>query len=223
MSHDLDQVEEAVKAAPDRSWVGDVPREVSADTLARLEGYAAEIFATFGMEMDSPSTKDTPRRFIQAMADVTRGYEGDPKLLTIFPTECRGGPDCRISQIVEGPIPFFALCEHHALPFYGFAHVAYIAHEHIVGLSKLTRLVNVYARRFTVQERVGQEVADWMVHQLKPHGVAVHLSAIHMCTRMRGVRDQTSRTSSSYWRGAYEEDPALRQEFLVTVARNALG
>ncbi len=223
MSDESGQLGRAEKSGPDRSWIGDTRRELTPETLARFEGYALEIFAAFGMELGSPSTKDTPRRFIQALADVTRGYEGDSKLLTIFPTECRGGPDCRISQIVEGPIPFFSLCEHHALPFYGFAHVAYIAHEHIVGLSKLTRLVNVYSRRFTVQERVGQEVADWMVHQLEPHGVAVHLSAIHLCTRMRGVRDETSRTSSSYWRGAYEEDPALRQEFLSAVSRNPLG
>jgi GTP cyclohydrolase I len=193
------------------------------EVLTRLEGYAAEIFATLGMDLRTPATRETPRRFIRAMVDSTRGYDGDAKLLTVFPTECRGGPDCRISQIIEGPIPFYSLCEHHALPFHGFAHVAYIAHEHIVGLSKLTRLVNVYARRFTVQERLGQEVADWMMDQLLPHGVAVHLSATHLCTRMRGVRDETTRTNSSYWRGAYEADPALRQEFLSTVSRGALA
>jgi GTP cyclohydrolase I len=187
--------------------------------VARLEEHAAEILRTLGMNFDTPGTRNTPRRFVRALVDATVGYDGDPKLLTIFPTECQGGPDCRISQIIEGPIPFYSLCEHHSLPFHGFAHVAYIAHEHIVGLSKLTRLVNVYARRFTVQERVGQEIADWMVDQLRPHGVAVHLSATHLCTRMRGVRNETTRTNSSVWRGAYEEDAALRAEFLTTVGR----
>ena len=88
--------------------------------------------------------------------------------MTAFPTECRGGPDCRISQVVEGPIPFFSLCEHHSLPFFGKAYVGYIAHEHILGLSKLTRLVRLFARRFTVQERIGQQLADGLERILAP-------------------------------------------------------
>ena len=80
-----------------------------------MEASAAEIFASLGMDLATSSTQETPRRFVRAMYDATIGYEGDPKLLTVFPTECRGGSDCEISQIIEGPIPFFALCEHHAL------------------------------------------------------------------------------------------------------------
>jgi hypothetical protein len=83
----------------------------------RFDGVLAEIFSAFGMDLDTPATKDTPRRFLKALFDSTMGYEGDPKLLTAFPTECRGGSDCRISQIIEGPISFFSLCEHHSLPF----------------------------------------------------------------------------------------------------------
>jgi GTP cyclohydrolase I len=172
------------------------------------------------MNLDTASTRDTPRRFVKAMFDATVGYEGDPKLLTVFPTECRGGADCEISQVIEGPIPFFALCEHHALAFHGVAHVAYIAHEHVIGLSKLTRLVRLFARRFTVQERIGQQVADWLVENLQPHGVAVYLEAVHLCTQMRGVREQQSSTSVSFWRGAYEGNVALRQEFLGTLWRS---
>ncbi|MGA9775274.1 MAG: GTP cyclohydrolase I FolE [Candidatus Dormiibacterota bacterium] len=193
------------------------PRLPDPEVWSRFEGYAAEIFSALGMDLETPATRDTPRRFLRALYDATLGYDGDPKLLTVFPTECRGGADCRISQIIEGPIPFFSVCEHHALPFHGTAHIAYIAHEHIVGISKLTRLVQVYSRRFTVQERIGQEIADWMVAQLLPHGVAVHLEAAHLCTQMRGVRDERSRTSTTFWRGAYEEDSELRQEFLGTV------
>ncbi|MHB1576082.1 MAG: GTP cyclohydrolase I [Candidatus Dormibacteria bacterium] len=212
-----------VGAARDGLWRGDDPRQLTPEVVARMEGQAAEILSTLGMDLNTTATRDTPRRFIRALIDSTMGYDGDAKLLTVFPTECRGGPDCRISQIIEGPIPFYSLCEHHSLPFHGYAHIAYVAHEHIVGLSKLTRLVNVYARRFTVQERLGQEIADWMMEQLRPHAVAVHLSATHLCTRMRGVRNETTRTNSSYWRGAYEEDAALRGEFLATVERGALG
>ena len=114
-----------------------------------------------------------------ALLEATAGYEGDPKLLTVFETECRGGPDCRLSQVIEGPIQFYALCEHHALPFHGQAYVGYIAHERIIGISKLTRLVRLFARRFTVQERVGQQIADALEAMLAPHGVAVYLQAHH--------------------------------------------
>jgi len=156
-------------------------------------------------------------RFLRALFDATSGYEGDAKLLTAFPTECHGGPDCSISQVIEGPIEFFSLCEHHALPFHGHAYIGYIAHEQIIGISKLTRLVRLFARRFTVQERVGVEIADELVRVLQPHGVAVHLNAMHLCTQMRGVREGHSRTWTSFWRGNYEQDPQLRTEFLQTV------
>ena len=195
-------------------WEQVRPRPIPPEQWKKFEGYISEIFETFGMDLATPGTTRTAERFLMALFDSTAGYEGDPKLLTAFPTECRGGPDCRISQVIEGPISFFALCEHHALPFYGRAHVGYIAHENIIGISKLTRLVRLFARRFTVQERIGQEVADTLVRALEPHGVAVHLEAVHLCTQMRGVREEQSRTWTSFWRGNYEDDPALRDEFL---------
>src|SRR5258706_14113987 len=117
----------------------------------KFEGYAGEIFKAFGMDLETPGTKTTPARFLHALFEATSGYEGAPKLLTAFPTECHGGPDCSISQVIEGPIEFFSLCEHHALPFHGHAYIGYIAHEEIIGISKLTRLVRLFARRFTVQ------------------------------------------------------------------------
>jgi GTP cyclohydrolase IA len=190
-------------------------RDVSDKQLRRFEGYAAEMFAAFGMDLDSPATVDTPRRFVRALFDATEGYGGDPKLLTAFETECRGGPDCRLSQVIEGPIQFYSLCEHHALPFYGNAYVGYIAHEQIIGISKLTRLVRIYARRFSVQERIGQQVADTLEAMLQPHGVAVYLEAHHLCTQMRGVQEGASLTRTTFWRGEYDDNPALRSEFFV--------
>jgi GTP cyclohydrolase I len=195
------------------------PRSVTLEQWKRFQRYVAEIFGTFGMDLETPGTSRTPERFLKALLDSTAGYEGDPKLLTAFPTECRGGSDCRISQIIEGPISFFALCEHHALPFHGVAHVGYVAHENIIGISKLTRLVRLFARRFTVQERIGQQVADALVELMKPHGVAVHLEAVHLCTQMRGVREEGSSTWTSFWRGTYDEDPELRRSFLQAVTR----
>ncbi|HET7093294.1 MAG TPA: GTP cyclohydrolase I [Thermomicrobiales bacterium] len=190
-------------------------RVVSDEQMRRFEAQAAEMFAAFGMDLDTPSTADTPRRFVRALFDATKGYDGDPKLVTVFETECRGGADCRSSQVIEGPIHFFALCEHHALPFVGRAYVGYIAHERIIGISKLTRLVRLFARRFTVQERIGQQIADTLEAILQPHGVAVYLEAEHLCTQMRGVQEASALTRTTFWRGAYDDDPALRSEFFV--------
>ena len=196
-------------------WERTSERNIDEATWTRFEGYVAEIFSTLGMDLNTPGTQRTPERFLIALAESTAGYEGDAKLLTAFPTECRGGPDCRISQVIEGPIPFFALCEHHALPFYGVAHVGYVAHEQIIGISKLTRLVRLFARRFTVQERVGQQIADALDEMLAPHGVAVYLEAHHLCTQMRGVQEVSPLTRTTFWRGAYDDNPALRSEFFV--------
>ncbi len=190
-------------------------RQVSEEQMRKFEGYAAEIFSAFGMDLNTPATKDTPRRFIQALFDATDGYEGDPKLIKVFATECRGDPDCRLSQVVEGPIQFYSLCEHHAFPFFGHAYVGYIAHENIIGLSKLTRLVRVFAKRFAVQERIGHEIAESMEAMLHPHGVAVYMEATHLCVAMRGVRESAPLTRTTAWRGYYADDPALREEFFT--------
>src|SRR5436190_7572613 len=190
-------------------------RKITEEQFQKFEGYAAEIFSAFGMDLNTASTQDTPRRFIKALFDSTEGYDGDPKLLRVFDTECHGEPDCRLSQVIEGPIPFYALCEHHALPFYGQAYVGYIAHENIIGLSKLTRLVRLFAKRFTVQERIGQQIADTLETMLEPHGVAVYLQAHHLCTQMRGVREVAPLTRTTFWRGAYDSNADLRAEFLA--------
>lgn len=190
-------------------------RDIPPETIQRFEGYAAEIFAALGMDLATPSTKDTPRRFVRALIDSTRGYDGDAKLLKVFQTECRGAPDCASSQVIEGPINFYSLCEHHALPFFGHAYVGYIAHEHIIGISKLTRMVRIFARRFSVQERIGQQVADTLESMMAAHGVAVYMEASHLCTQMRGVEETDQLTRTTFWRGIYYDDPALRSEFLV--------
>jgi GTP cyclohydrolase I len=190
-------------------------RRISDEQFERFESYAAEIFSAFGLDLNTPATKDTPRRFIRALFDATEGYDGDPKLLRVFDTECRGEPDCRISQVIEGPIPFFALCEHHAFPFYGRAYAGYIAHENIIGISKLTRLVRLFSKRFAVQERIGQQIADTLETMLHPHGVAVYMEAHHLCMQMRGVRETAPMTRTTVWRGYYAEDSSLRAEFFT--------
>jgi GTP cyclohydrolase IA len=189
------------------------PRHISQEQMRKFENDVSAILTAFGLDLDTSATRDTPRRFLRAMFDATEGFEGDPKLLTVFETECRGGPDCRLSQVIEGPIDFFSLCEHHGLPFHGHAYVGYIAHEHIIGISKLTRLVRLFARRFTVQERIGQQIADTLDTLLQPHGVAVYLEAYHLCTQMRGVRESLPLTRTTFWRGEYDSNAELRAEF----------
>jgi GTP cyclohydrolase I len=117
--------------------------------------------------------------------------------------------------VIEGPIPFFALCEHHALPFFGYAYVGYVAGARILGISKLTRLVRLFAQRFTVQERLGQQIVDTLEAMLEPNGVAVYLEGHHLCTQMRGVRAVLPMTRTTYWRGEYAANAALRSEFFV--------
>src|SRR5438105_7701402 len=190
-------------------------RYVSDEQICRFEGYVAEIFETFGLDLSTQATEQTPRRFIQALFDATEGYDGDPKLLTVFDNEYRDEAHCRLSQVIEGPIPFFALCEHHALPFHGYAYVGYIADEHIIGISKLTRLVRLFAKSFSVQERIGQQITDTLEAMLEPHGVAVYLEAHHLCTQMRGVREIAPLTRTTFWRGAYDSNADLRAEFLT--------
>ncbi|HET9311224.1 MAG TPA: GTP cyclohydrolase I [Actinomycetota bacterium] len=190
----------ASRRLPDEDWT-------------RYEGYAAEILTSFGLDLSTPGTKDTPRRFLRAIFDATDGYDGDPKLLTAFPTECRGGANCELAQVVEGPIPFVGLCEHHVLPFVGRAWVGYVAHDQIIGLSKLTRLVRVLTRRFGVQERMTHDIADSLDAIVNAHGTAVLLEARHLCTQMRGVREHEPITRTTAYRGAYVADPSLRSEF----------
>jgi GTP cyclohydrolase I len=186
---------------------------IAPEDWARFEANVAEILTAFGLKVDKPGTRDTPRRFVRALFDSTEGYDGDPKLVTVFPTECYGGASCELSQVVEGPIPFTALCEHHVLPFVGRAFVGYIAHEHIIGISKLTRLVRIATRRFGVQERMTHQIAETLLELTEPHGVAVYMEAHHLCTQMRGVREVHPMTRTTAFRGAYETSPALRAEF----------
>ena len=190
-------------------------RSISDEQMQRFESYVTEIFGACGLDLRTRATEETPKRFIQALFDATDGYDGDPKLLTTFDNEYRDEPHSHLSQVIEGPIPFFALCEHLALPFHGQAYVGYVADEQIIGISKLTRLVRLFAKRFTMQERLGQQIADAFDAMLQPHGVAVYLEAQHLCKMMRGVRETCPLTRTSTWRGEYESNSSLRVEFLL--------
>src|SRR3954469_26057264 len=151
------------------------PRDIPPTDWQRYEENIAEIFEAFGMPLDTPGTVATPERFLRALYDATSGYDGDPKLSAAFPSEASGAPDAFAGQVIEGPIAFSALCEHHALPFHGYAHIGYVAGDSIIGISKLTRLGRPFARRVPGQGRMGEEIADTLVHLIEPNGVAVYL------------------------------------------------
>jgi GTP cyclohydrolase I len=191
------------------------PRRLEPALVKRYEAHLAEILGALGLDLDTDSTRDTPRRFLAALVEATDGYEGDPKLVTAFPTECHGRSDCSLAQIIEGPIEFSSLCEHHALPFIGYAWLGYVAHDRILGISKLTRLVRLITRRFAVQERLTHSLADTIESLTQAHGVAVYLEARHLCTQMRGVREDSSLTRTTSWLGEYDDNAALRAEFLT--------
>jgi GTP cyclohydrolase IA len=208
------QALESSTEAPSPLHSAPTSRGLGREERRRLEGHLAEVLGALGMDLRTAGTVDTPRRFLDALIEATDGYDGDPKLDTTFPTECHGGSNCELAQVVEGPIPFFGLCEHHAMPFFGDAYVGYVAHDRIIGISKLTRLVRVVTRRFGVQERMTHDIADDLGTLVDAHGVAVYLEGRHLCAEMRGVREPATATRTSAYRGAYEHDPSLRREFL---------
>jgi GTP cyclohydrolase I len=175
-----------------------------------------EILTALGLDMNTPATRDPPRRYLHALINATEGHDSDPKLLKTFPPECCGEPDCRVSQVIEGVIRFFSFCEQQVFPFYGKACIGTIVHKNIIGISKLTRLVRLFARRLLVQERIEQQVADSLEGILHPHDVAVYLEVHHLCVEMHDVMEIALLTRTTVWRGYYVDDPSLRSEFFTT-------
>lgn len=189
------------------------------DERARFEGYAAAIFSRMGMDLDSPGARETPQRWLTALWDMTEGYDGDPKLSTLFPAICPTCPQEERTHVVEGPIRFTGLCEHHVLPIRGSAWVGYLANEKLIGISKLTRIVRLYSKRFTSQERLCHEIANEVVKDVQPGGAIVYIEAEHFCTQARGVREISSRTGALVSRGAYSTTPHLSEEFRLLIGR----
>jgi len=178
-----------------------------------FEALIKEMLARIGEDPEREGLRETPRRVAEAMRWMTRGYRMDPMELlrkALFAEKHE-------SMVLVRDIDLYSMCEHHMLPFFGKAHVAYIPDGRIVGLSKLARLVELYARRLQVQERLTDQVADAMQSILQPAGVGVVIEAYHLCMMMRGVEKQHSRTITSAVRGVFREDQKTRDEFLRLV------
>jgi GTP cyclohydrolase IA len=175
--------------------------------LAQAERAVADLLAALGQDPTSEQLLDTPRRVAASYAELLTPA---PFNLTTFPND--EGYD---ELVLARAIPFSSLCQHHLLPFVGVAHVGYLPAERILGLSKLARVVELFARRLQLQERLTIQVADWLQGQLEPKGVGVMLEAEHLCMTLRGVQAAGARTVTSTLHGLLRTDPRSRQEFLA--------
>ncbi len=192
----LDPSTRHLHAVPDRAPVD----------LDAAEEAARDLLLALGADIDAAGLQDTPARIARAYAELLTPV---PFNATTFPND-----EQYDELVVVRDIPFQSLCMHHMLPFQGIAHVGYLPGERIIGLSKLGRVVDLFARDLQVQERLTTQVADWIEAQLAPQGVGVIIEAEHQCMSLRGVQKAGSRTVTSALRGSIKEDPRTRQEFL---------
>lgn len=175
-----------------------------------LEGLIRQQLELIGEDPNREGLLKTPSRVAKSLQWLTRGYEQDAKQVigdAMF-------DECHSNMVMVRDIELYSLCEHHMLPFYGKAHVAYIPDGRIVGLSKLPRVVDVFAQRLQVQERLTEQIAEALSEVLEPLGVGVVIEAYHLCMMMRGVQKQNSKTITSALRGVFRDDPKTRDEFL---------
>ena len=175
-----------------------------------FESLVAEMIRRLGDDPEREGMRQTPRRVRKALEFLTRGYEATPREAisdALF-------DECHRNMVMVKDIEVYSLCEHHLLPFFGKAHVAYIPDGQIMGLSKSARIVEVFARRFQVQERLTEQIAQAIWETIQPQGVAVVVEAYHLCMMMRGVQKQNSKTITSAMRGTFLEDQRTRDEFL---------
>jgi GTP cyclohydrolase I len=180
---------------------------------ADTEELVAAVLCRLGEDLTREGLRHTPERVARSLEFLTRGYATDPADVVngaVFAEDYS-------EMVLVKDIEVYSLCEHHLLPFFGKAHVAYVPDGRIIGLSKLPRLVDVFARRLQVQERLTTEIAEAIDEVLAPAGVGVIIEAMHLCMMMRGVQQQNSRTVTSSMRGVFLGDPRTRDEFLSLV------
>jgi GTP cyclohydrolase I len=184
-----------------------------------IASHMEAIVAHLGEDVRRPGLVQTPRRFAAAMRFLAGGYESDLEMVVgngVFEAEGQG-------LVLVRDVEFFSLCEHHLLPFFGRMHVAYLPGRKIIGLSKIPRIIDLYARRFQVQERLTEQVADALVQVLAPRGALVLAEAQHMCMAMRGVQKQHAATATRAMRGLFTRDRHARQEVLSMLQTRPAG
>jgi GTP cyclohydrolase I len=183
-------------------------------TAENAEGLVAQQLKALGDDPEREGLRETPSRVVKAWNEWFGGYKKDPK--DVFKTFGDGGENYD-EMVTVRDIPFYSHCEHHMAPFFGTVTIAYIPNKKIIGLSKLVRLVEVFARRLQVQERITTQIVEAMVEHLAPLGVGVAITARHMCMESRGIKKQGTTTLTTALRGAIRDDPAVKAEFMRMV------
>ncbi|NJC96628.1 MAG: GTP cyclohydrolase I FolE [Anaerolineales bacterium] len=185
--------------------------------IADAKRTVVELLKALGQDPEREGLKNTPDRVARMYTELLCGYTADPEKIVngaLF--------DVKYDEmVIVREIEFYSLCEHHMLPFIGRAHVAYIPDGKVLGLSKIPRIVDMYARRLQVQERMTRQIADFLRDLLEPQGVAVVVEAMHLCAMMRGVKKHDARMTTSAMHGAFRANLATRQEFLENIARGS--
>ena len=206
----------ALEARPPREAAPHTENPIARPSQEKAEAIYREMLAFVGEDPSREGLLRTPHRVVEALKSLTSGYEQTvPALLNgaIFHEDYD-------DMVVVKDIEFYSLCEHHMLPFYGKVHAAYIPNGKIVGLSKIPRLVDMFARRLQVQERLTIQIAEALEEALQPKGVAVVVEGAHLCMLMRGVQKQSASMVTSHVMGVFRTDRATRQEFMALINRN---
>ena len=202
MSDDRKRVEELMLAVPG-----------GAESSVSIADHMREILQSIGEDPERDGLRRTPERFEKAFRFLTSGYQQDPEKLlngAMFTV-------CYDQMVLVKDIEFYSLCEHHLLPFFGKAHVAYLPSKKVLGLSKIARLVNMFARRLQIQERMTSQIADAISEKISPEGVGVIIEARHLCMQMRGVEKQHGQAVTSAMLGSFRHNKQTRDEFLSLV------
>lgn len=186
--------------------------------VALVKDTTLQLIKAIGEDPEREGLKNTPDRVSRMYVELLSGYTADPEQII-------NGALFDVSydeMVLVRDIEFYSLCEHHMLPFIGRAHIAYIPAGKVIGLSKIPRIVDMYARRLQIQERMTRQIADLLQETLQPQGVAVVVEAMHLCSMMRGVKKHDARMTTSAMHGAFRANLATRQEFLANISRNSV-
>ena len=201
------------------SHLEDLPAVTAPQDITTMTGLVSQLLRALGESPTRNGLLKTPERVAKALLFMTRGYHEDIERLlngALFPIEYD-------EMVIVKDIDFFSMCEHHMLPFFGKCHVGYLPNKKVVGLSKIPRVVDAFARRLQVQERLTTQIAETLKRKLDAHGVAVVMEARHLCMMMRGVEKQNTLAVTSSMLGAFRTQEQTRNEFLKLIRRNAVG